>query len=211
VEALVGFARRTLVEAGALHVGIDFHGHNDRGLALANSLAAWRAGADRLHATALGIGERVGNAPMELLLVNLKLDGWLEGQDISPLTEYCERAAKLVGWPIPVNYPVVGADAFRTASGVHAAAILKAEVKGERWLADRVYSSIPADMLGREQQIEIGFMSGASNVQYWLRKRGIEARPELVTALLQEAKLADHNLTEQELMVLVEREGARRG
>jgi len=204
VEALVSFTRKTLQEAGASGVGIDFHGHDDRGLALANSLVALRCGVDRVHATALGIGERVGNTPMELLLVNLKLAGWLEGQDVSTLPEYSLAAARMLGWSIPVDYPVVGRDAFRTGSGVHASAIMKAALKGQAWLADLVYSSIPASAFGRRQEIEIGYMSGASNVTYWLRERGMEADPKLVAAVLHEAKAADHSLTEHEVLAIVE-------
>lgn len=205
VEALVSFTRKTLRDAGATGVGIDFHGHDDRGLALANSLVALRAGADRVHATALGIGERVGNTPMELLLVNLKLSGWLEGQDVSTLPEYSRAAARMLGWSIPVDYPVVGRDAFRTGSGVHASAIMKAAMKGQAWLADLVYSSIPASAFGRRQEIEIGYMSGSSNVTYWLRERGMEPEPKLVSAILKAAKSADHALTEQEVISIVER------
>lgn len=204
VEALLSFTRKTLQDAGLSGVGIDFHGHDDRGLALANSLVALRCGADRVHATALGIGERVGNTPMELLLVNLKLSGWLEGQDVSTLPEYSLAAARMLGWSIPVDYPVVGRDAFRTGSGVHASAIMKAAIKGHSWLADLVYSSIPASAFGRRQEIEIGYMSGASNVMYWLRERGMEAEPKLVAAVLHAAKKADHSLAEHEVLAIVE-------
>jgi len=204
IESLVRFTRKTLDEAGAGAVGIDFHGHDDRGLALANSLMALRCGVNRVHATALGIGERVGNTPMEQLLVNLKLSGQLEGQDVSAMPEYSRAAARMLAWSIPVDYPVVGRDAFRTASGVHASAIVKAQIKGQSWLADLVYSSIPASAFGRRQEIEIGYMSGASNVIYWLRERKLEAQPELVSAILLAAKKADHSLTEPEVMALIE-------
>ena len=125
-------------------------------------------------APALGIGERVGNAQMELILLNLKLLGQLEDQDLTKLLEYCKTVAEAVGWDVPINYPLVGRDAFRTATGVHAAAIIKAMPKGDAWLADRIYSGVPAGMFGRKQEICIGFMSGASNVNYWLKERGIE-------------------------------------
>src|SRR5207244_6248368 len=98
------------------------------GLAVANSLAAYAAGADCVHASALGIGERVGNTPMDQMLVNLKLmgaPGW-GARDLSRLKDYCAAVSQAVGVRIPPNYPVVGADAFRTATGVHAAALIKA-------------------------------------------------------------------------------------
>lgn len=203
VRNLIAFTRSVIAGAGANHVGIDWHGHNDRGLALENALWALEFGADRVHGTALGIGERVGNAQMELILLNMKLLGLLENQDTTKLLEYCEKAASALGWDIPINYPLVGRDAFRTATGVHAAAIIKAESKGDSWLADRIYSGVPAGMFGRSQEIVIGYMSGASNVTYWLTKRGIEATKPLVDAILARAKAADRLLEDEEVMAVV--------
>jgi 2-isopropylmalate synthase len=205
VRNLVQFTRSVISGTGAKDIGIDWHGHNDRGLALVNALWALEFGADRVHGTALGIGERVGNAQMELILLNMKLLGSLEHQDLTKLMEYCETAAKAVGWNVALNYPLVGADAFRTATGVHAAAIIKAMQKGDAWLADRIYSGVPAGMFGRKQEIVIGFMSGASNVNYYLRERNIEPDEVLVTELLKEAKAVDHILTEAEVMAVVRR------
>jgi 2-isopropylmalate synthase len=158
-----------------------------------------------VHATGLGIGERVGNAQMELLLLNLKLLGQLDGQDLTKLLEYCTTIAKAVEWQIPINYPLVGRDAFRTATGVHAAAIIKSMAKGDKWLADRIYSGVPAGMIGRAQEICIGFMSGASNVNYWLSQRGIASDETLVAEILKEAKATDHILTEEEVLAVVKR------
>jgi 2-isopropylmalate synthase len=202
VGNLVRFTRATIDELGA-NVGIDWHGHNDRGMALINALTALEAGADRVHATALGIGERVGNTPMELLLLNLELLGVSARKDTSHLFAYCRTAARALGWQIPANYPLVGRDAFRTATGVHAAAIMKAEAKGDAWLADRIYSSVPAGTFGRRQEICVGQMSGASNVVYWLKSRGIEPDERLVRTILDKAKEADHILSEEELLGLV--------
>ena len=182
-------------------VKIDWHGHKDRGLSVANSLAAAAAGADRLHGTAVGIGERVGNTPIDLLLVNMKLLGWID-RDLTRLESYCRLVASTTGVPLPDNYPVVGRDAFRTGTGVHAAAILKARVKGDEWLADRVYSSIPASWIGRHQEIEVGPMSGESNVVCWLEARGIEAVPELIGEIFQAAKGSDRVLEECEVLAL---------
>ncbi len=189
-------------------IGIDWHGHNDRGLALENAIWALQFGADRVHGTALGIGERVGNAQMELILLNLKLLGELEGQDTTKLVEYCETAARACHWQIPINYPLVGRDAFRTSTGVHAAAIIKAEQKGDAWLADRIYSGVPAGMFGRQQEICIGFMSGISNVTYWLKRRAIEPSKELVDAILAHAKKSDRILEADEVMAIVREHGA---
>jgi 2-isopropylmalate synthase len=202
---LIRFAKNVIAGTGA-KVGIDWHGHNDRGLALENALGALEFGADRVHGTALGIGERVGNPAMELLLLNLKLLGKLRPhRDLTKLVDYCETVARAVQWEIPANYPLVGRDAFRTTTGVHAAAIVKAMQKGDAWLADRVYSGVPAGMFGRRQEIGIGFMSGASNVNYWLRERGIEPSEDLVAAILRAAKGTRHILTDDEVYSVVRR------
>lgn len=203
VRNLVAFTKGVIAESGAV-VGIDWHGHNDRGLALENGLWALEFGVDRVHATALGIGERVGNVPMELLLLNLRLLGQLPAnRDLTRLVEYCETVARAVRWQIPLNYPLVGRNAFRTATGVHAAAIVKAMQKSDAWLADRVYSGVPAGMFGRHQEICIGFMSGASNVAYWLRQRGVEVTDQLVAAILQAAKATTHILSDEDVMDIV--------
>ncbi len=140
---------------------------------------------------------------MELILLNLKLLGLLDGQDLTHLLEYCNTAASAVGWHVPINYPLVGRDAFRTATGVHAAAIIKAEAKGDAWLADRIYSGVPAGMFGKKQEICVGYMSGASNVNYWLRQHKIEPSKELVEAILARAKGTDHILTDEEIRAVI--------
>ncbi len=204
VRNLIHFAKSVVAGTGAKNIGLDWHGHNDRGLALENALWAFEFGADRVHGTALGIGERVGNAQMELILLNMKLLGQLEHQDLTRLLLYCETVAKAVDWNIPLNYPLVGHDAFRTATGVHAAAILKAG-KEDPWLADRIYSGVPAGTFGRKQEICIGFMSGASNVTYWLAERGIPSDEALVSAILAAAKTENHILRDEEVMSIVKR------
>jgi 2-isopropylmalate synthase len=203
VAALTRWVAALLDELGvADRVGIDWHGHRDRGLDLANTISAIGAGATRVHGTALGVGERVGNTPMEQLLVNLKLLGWRPNDDLSCLMEYVTTVADAVGLPIPVNAPIVGRDAFRTATGVHAAAVIKAERKGAQWLADRVYSGVPAGWIGRQQEIEVGHMSGSSNVQYFLRARGIAPTPAMVDAVLAFAKRSERLLTEDEILAI---------
>jgi 2-isopropylmalate synthase len=202
--ALVKFAQEVVRESG-VEVGLDWHGHNDRGLALANALAAGAAGATRLHGCAAGIGERVGNTAVDQLLVNLKLLGHpvYGGRDMTRLVRFVELAARVTGHSLPVNYPVAGDDAFRTATGVHAAAIVKAQRKGDRWLADRIYSGVPAGEFGKEQRIEIGPLSGLSNVKHWLARHEILADELLAKAILQRAKASPRTLTEAELLQLV--------
>jgi 2-isopropylmalate synthase len=190
---------REVVDATGEAVKVDWHGHKDRGLSVINSLAAAAAGADRLHGTALGIGERVGNTPIDLLLVNLRLLGWID-RDLARLPEYCRRVAETTGAPLPDNYPVVGRDAFRTGTGVHAAAIVKARAKGDDWLADRIYSGVPASLVGRRQEIEVGPMCGESNVVYWLEERGIAPERELVAAVFRRAKESPRVLAEAEIL-----------
>ncbi|HIF55668.1 MAG: LeuA family protein [bacterium] len=199
VRALVRFVIEEIVQPSGMDIAIDWHGHRDRGLALANAFAAIEAGATRVHATALGLGERCGNAEMELLLVNLHL---LSGYkfDLSVLPEYCQLAADMCQIPLIHSSPVVGRDAFRTGTGVHAAAIMKAEAKGDVWLADRIYSSVPASLVGREQVIEVGPMSGQSNIKHWLRRHGYNEDDEnLVQRIFTASKKTDHTLTEEEL------------
>jgi len=183
-------------------VGIDWHGHRDRGMDIINTLAAIQAGADRVHACGMGIGERSGNTPMELLLVNLDLLG-LSDRDLSKLPEYCQVVSQTCGAPIPFNYPVVGADSFRTATGVHAAAIVKALSTQDDWLADRVYCGVPASLVGREQRIEIGPMSGEHNVRFWLQARGLEAHPMFMEKILAAAKRSNTLLAEEMILRMV--------
>jgi 2-isopropylmalate synthase len=200
-QALVRFVREEVVKPTGAIVRIDWHGHSDRGLGVANALAALAAGADQAHGAALGIGERVGNTPLDQLLVNLKLLGAID-RDLTKLKEYCELVAEAVGVPIPPNYPVLGSDAFRTATGVHAAAVIKAFKKQDVELANRVYSGVPSHWFGLEQKIEIGPLSGKSNVIHWLERRRIPARPELVERIFTYAKQADRLLTDDEIMEL---------
>lgn len=202
-RALVRFVLDEIVAPSGEDVGVDWHGHRDRGFGLANAMAAIEAGATRIHGTALGIGERVGNTEMDLLLVNLELLGVHEG-DLTALPEYCRLTAEACQVPLIHCYPVVGADAFRTGTGVHAAAIIKAEAKGDAWLADRVYSGVPASLVGRAQQIEISPMSGLSNVKYWLRAHGHDPDDEaLCRRIFDAAKSGDHTLTVEEIEALV--------
>ena len=203
VRALVRFVREEIVAPSGEDVKIDWHGHRDRGFGLANAFAAMGAGAHRIHGSALGIGERVGNVQMDLLLVNMKLAG-LHETDLEPLVEYCALASEVCRVPLPANYPVFGRDAFRTGTGVHAAAIIKAEQKGDAWLADLVYSGVPASMIGRGQEIEVGPMCGLSNVKYWLAQRGFDADDEaLCERIFSAAKRSDHTLSDTEILKLV--------
>jgi isopropylmalate/homocitrate/citramalate synthase len=192
---LIRYVKREVV--GKHPVKIDWHGHRDRGLDVWNALTAYEAGADRIHGAGIGIGERAGNAPMELLLVNAKLMGYIRN-DLRTLPRYCRKVSEYVKVPIPSNYPVVGKDAFETATGVHAAAVVKALDRGDSFLANRVYSGVPADEFGLEQVIRVGPMSGKSNARSWLKKHGLPADDGTVQRLFDAGKRSDHVLTDEE-------------
>jgi 2-isopropylmalate synthase len=208
--ALVTRLRQALAGRGFPDVAMDWHGHNDRGLAVASALAAAQAGADRLHGTALGIGERAGNAPVEQLLVNLCEIGW-RGGSLGALPRYCEAAARACQLGIAGGQPFIGADVFRTAAGVHAAAIRKAEQRGGRWLAERVYSGIPASLVGRRQDIAVGPGSGRANARCWLRTHGLAENVRVVWAIQQAASAASRVLTDAELLVIAHDSGDQLG
>ena len=193
---------KSIVEEMKVDVGIDWHGHRDRGLGLANSLAAIEAGVTRVHATALGVGERAGNTEMDLLLVNLRLAGLIDN-DLSQLGAYVKLASESIGLPIPANYSVFGKDAFETGTGVHAAAVIKAFKKGDTWLANRVYSGVPADLVGLEQVIAVGPMSGRSNVIFWLESRGLQATDEIVDRIFAAAKASNRTLTHEKIQGII--------
>jgi len=210
--ALVRFVIEEVVKPSGEKVRVDWHGHSDRGLAIANSMAAIIAGANCVHGCAIGLGERVGNTQIDQMLVNLKLMGiapWAE-QDLTKLKQYCQAVSRATGVPIPTNYPVVGDDAFRTATGVHAAAIIKAYRKSDVELANTVYSGVPSHLFGLEQIIDVGPMSGKSNVLFWLEKRGIAATDDLVERIYQRAKASDHTLSEAEIVECLPAASARK-
>jgi 2-isopropylmalate synthase len=199
--ALTKFVLDEVVKPSGEKIRVDWHGHCDRGFAIANSMAALAAGADCVHACALGTGERVGNTQMDQMLVNLKLMGvspW-DNQDLTKLSDYCGAVSRATGVPIPPNYPVVGEDAFRTATGVHAAAVIKAYKKNDIELANAVYSGVPSHLFGLEQVIDIGPMSGKSNVLFWLERHGIPAADDVVERIYKRAKASDHTLSEAEI------------
>lgn len=200
VRRLVRFVQQQVVKPTKSSVKIDWHGHRDRGLALANSLAAAESGVDRVHGTALGVGERCGNTEMDLLLVNLALLG-LHDHDLARLLDYVHLVSTCLDVPIPYNYPIFGEDAFRTATGVHASAIMKAAKKGDAWLADRVYSSVPAGMVGRRQTVEVSPMSGVSNVRYWFAIRGLPTPTrETCERILAFAEACNRTLSDEEVL-----------
>ncbi len=196
-KAVVTFVKSLIAELGA-DVGIDWHGHRDRGFGVASSIAALEAGATRLHGAALGIGERCGNTSIDLLMVNLVMMGYRDN-DLAGLPAYMQAVSSACDVPIAPNYPVIGSDAFRTATGVHAAAVVKAFRKGDRALMDAVYAAVPASLVGRQQEIEVGPMSGRSNVVFWLESRGLPATDEIVDRIFAAAKASNRTLTHDQV------------
>jgi 2-isopropylmalate synthase len=201
-RAVVQYVQSLVAELG-VDVGIDWHGHRDRGFGVASSIAALEAGATRLHGAALGIGERCGNTPLDLLMVNLAMMGYID-KDLTRLPAYCRAVARACDVRIPPNYPVIGADSFRTATGVHAAAVVKAFRKGDRALMDAVYAAVPASLVGREQEIEVGPMSGRSNVVFWLEKRGLPATDDIVDRIFSAAKASNRTLTRDQIQTIID-------
>ena len=211
--ALVRFVINEVVKPSGENIRVDWHGHSDRGLAIANSMAAVIAGAHCVHGCAIGLGERVGNTQIDQMLVNLKLMGiapW-DQQDLTKLKQYCQAVSRATGVPIPANYPVVGDDAFRTATGVHAAAIIKAYHKDDIVLANTVYSGVPSHVFGLDQIIDVGPMSGKSNVLFWLERHGIPVTDDVVNRIYQRAKQSDHTLSEAEILECVPAAGMKKG
>jgi 2-isopropylmalate synthase len=210
--ALVQFVIAEVVKPSGENIRVDWHGHSDRGLSIANSMAAIIAGANCVHACAIGLGERVGNTQIDQMLVNLKLMGiapW-DQQNLTKLKHYCQAVSRATGVPIPKNYPVVGDDAFRTATGVHASAIIKAYHKDDVVLANTVYSGVPSHEFGLEQIIDVGPMSGKSNVLFWLERHGIAATDGVVDRIYQRAKQSDHTLSEAEILECVPSAASKR-
>jgi len=201
VKKLLNFIDEEVIKDGGYQrnqIEVNWHGHQDRGLGVANNIAAVEAGADVIHGTALGVGERAGNAPMDQTLVNLKLMGVIDN-DLTLLDEYTRKANEYIEVPLPRNYPIFGTDAFETGTGVHASAVIKAMRKGDDWLADRVYSGVPAGDFGLKQVIRIGHMAGRSNIVWWLEQNGYEVTDELVAHMFEVAKKQSRNMTDAEI------------
>ena len=199
----VAFVGDLVARAGA-DAAIAWHGHNDKGLALANALAAVDAGATIVSGTFLGVGERAGNIPLEQLILALAERGQF-GSDLDELPLICALFAARMGWSIPPNQPLIGADVFSTGTGTHAAALLKARHLGREW-EDAIYSGVSAAALGREQSILIGPNSGRAAVRAVLDELSIEVNDDVVEQVLEHCKRAAKCLRTRE-----EIEGIMRG
>ena len=170
VQKLLSFIQNEVIpDAGFQRrdIEINWHGHQDRGLGVANNIAAFESGADVIHGTALD--------------------------------EYMKKAHEYVKVPLPRNYPIFGRDAFETGTGVHASAVVKAMNKGDHWLADRIYSGVPASDYGLKQIIRIGHMSGRSNIIWWLKNNGYQVTDGLVEHMFSVAKKQRKLMEDEEI------------
>lgn len=187
---------------GSACLGLHFHGHNDIGMAVANSLAALKGGADKIHVTWRGVGERAGNTPLEAFLGVLYTFG-IEKYDLSMLVGGSQMVSEIFNRPIPVDSPLIGDAVYTTSTGIHAAGIHKAEQRGQKYLADIVYSAVPPSILGRKHTINIGPLSGRHNVERVLEKLEIPVTEKLVKALLKAAKLLNRDLSSKEIGTII--------
>lgn len=194
---IVKYLREQVIRGHA--VGLDWHGHNDRGLAVANALAALVAGADCVHTTIFGVGERAGNADLESLVANLHyLYGSCYHLDVLPrLTKY---ASAVFGEPVPPRHPVIGQNAYSTAAGIHGAAILKASRMDRPELVANAYAGVDPRLIGRQTHVRVGPLSGSANVEWKASQLGLPFSPELAARVLNEAREVDRILTDDEIV-----------
>lgn len=200
---LLTFIKRNIIKKNK-HILLDWHGHNDRGLALANTYAAITHGINRVQATALGVGERAGNISMEELVFNLSMDN-IGQWNLKELKKYAKIASRILKFKLPANYPIIGKDVFKTATGVHAAAILKSIQINNHTLAGVVYSAIDPIKVDRNFHILIGPMSGKANVIYHLTKHNIPFNARLVDAILKLAKSERRIVKNREILRLAKK------
>jgi 2-isopropylmalate synthase len=182
---MTAFTRAVLTRRGA-SCALAWHGHNDRGCAVASSIAAVEAGADVVSGTFLGLGERTGNASLEQIIAYLDQAGSRRFR-VDLLPRLAARLAEATGQEIPVTAPIVGMQAFATTAGVHAAALLKARSLGTAF-EDHIYSSVPASRFGRAQAVLLGPMSGLSNARRAIELYGRVPDEELARRLLAHAR-----------------------
>ncbi len=157
--------RESLVRGG-VNPMLAVHCHNDRGLALANALDAYRAGVDIIDASVLGLGERAGIVDLAQLMVALR-SGWNEGErwDLTQLPELYRRVSRFSGIPVPPLAPVVGENAFSHCAGIHTQAAIRNPLH---------YQSLDPITVGRCSRVVLDHMAGTSALLYALRNLGEE-------------------------------------
>ena len=173
-------------------VEIGWHGHNDKGLSLANALASVEAGATIISGTFTGIGERTGNIPLEQIIYILSQNG-NQLYDLKYLKPLCDMLSATTKTKIPYSLPIIGKDAFSTSTGTHVAAIYKAKEFGQSF-EDLMYSGVAASDLERRQTLLIGPNSGRSAIIAALEEIQIVATENTVTSILDYCKKQNHCL-----------------
>lgn len=161
---------------------LEFHGHDDLGLATANTLSAIRAGCTDASVTVTGLGERAGNAALEEIAVALvRLDGLTTGVDLPSLMPLAALVAEAAGRPVPAGKAVVGSDVFAHESGLHVAGLLKEA---------ETYQGLDPQLLGRQHSIVVGKHSGARALAHVLARRGIALEPRVAAPLVEAVRVA---------------------
>lgn len=178
---------------------IAVHCHNDRGFALTNAIDGYRAGANIIDASVLGLGERAGIVDLAQLLVIMKADfnennNW----NLKLLPDLYSLVSRFTGISAPVNFPIVGKNAFTHCAGIHTHAAM---------INPSHYQSLNPDILGRKTEICLDHMSGFSSVKYVMKQLGINADKETITRVLDEVKLVGRKgrtVDQDELRYIVE-------
>lgn len=167
---------------GATDIDIEIHAHNDLGLATANTLAAFRAGATHASTTVNGLGERAGNAALEEIVMGLRhLHGVECGVDSRALPDLSALVATAAGRPVPVGKCIVGAAVFSHESGIHVDGMIKDR---------RNYESFDPAELGRSHRIVLGKHSGSASVRAAFGRLDLQLTDETVRPLLE--RIRDH-------------------
>ena len=183
---------------GESQIGLDWHGHNDVDMTTANALIALGAGADRVHVTSLGIGERAGNTPMESMIENLRQHG-INNYKYPLIMEYASYASKVFGRIIPPDKPIVGDLVHKTPTGIHGAGIAKAIEKGRPDLAGIIYSAVDPSIYGRHPELSIGPLSGNHNAIANLERLNIEVTQQHIQRILVLAQMLGRELSDEEI------------
>lgn len=207
VEEAVLWMRQLLNRSGFEKVAIDFHGHNDLRSAVPNSIAALRAGAQRVHATILHAGERRGNTDRTALQLQLRRTGMDQGAyNLRVIPEYVRQASRILGIEVRESYPGIGDESRAVISGVHASAVLKAK-KIQEDNAGGVYLPVNyQELLGVEPShvVRIGPMAGRASVHLWAIFQGLdEISDAQATKVIAWAKKEKRALTDDEIRKLL--------
>ncbi len=184
-------------------IDLEFHAHNDFGLAIANALSACEASSAFdgrriwISTTINGLGERAGNVPLEVLVMNLRAHYGLAKYNVEHIMPLCRGVEHASGLRIPLNYPIVGGNMFTHKSGIHVDGILK---------DPHLYESFDPSILGLSRQIVIGKHSGSASIKHKLKLLELEASADAVERIRIEVNRVGErkkgNLTDSELIAI---------